>query len=368
MPLAAPPPIESARLHVRPVAESDLPALMEVNGDEEVTRFLPYATWKSMADAQAWLERMSGLQATGTTLQLVIARKDTGKAIGTCLLFRFDEGSARAELGYVLGRAHWSKGYMREALAALIDCAFGSMGLRRLEAAIDPSNVSSARLLRGLGFTREGLLRQRWLDEGQPGDEEVYGLLRHESRSIRDAAGPMPRIAPIDPPYPPELQAEFDKLMRGAPPLLLFRTVARNPRVLQRMMAGGLLDRGSISLRSRELAILRTCARCGAEYEWGVHIATFGDKAQWTPAQVHSTVHGSASDGCWSPEDALVIRLADQLHDTNRADDALWKEISAHFAPDQLVELIMLAGLYHAVSYLTNAIGIQKEAFAPGFP
>ena len=178
----------------------------------------------------------------------------------------------------------------------------------------------------------------------------------------------LPRIAPVDPPYPPDIQAEFDKIMRGAPPLLLFRTVARNPRVLQRMMAGGLLDRGSIPLRSRELMILRTCARCGAEYEWGVHIATFGAKAQWTPAQVHSTVHGGAGDACWAPEDRLVLRLADQLHDSARADDALWQELSAHFAADQLIELIMLAGLYHAVSFMVNATGVAREAFAPGFP
>jgi alkylhydroperoxidase family enzyme len=114
--------------------------------------------------------------------------------------------------------------------------------------------------------------------------------------------------------------------------------------------------------------ILRTCARCGAEYEWGVHIATFGAKAQCTSAQIHSTVHGGADDTCWSIEDRLVIRLADQLHDTNRVDDELWKEISAHFGPDQLVELIMLAGLYHAVSYMVNATGVQHEAFAPRFP
>ena len=184
----------------------------------------------------------------------------------------------------------------------------------------------------------------------------------------RDATMPAPRIAPIDPPYSQEVQTEFDKLMRGAAPLLLFRTVARNPRVLQRMIAANLLDRGSISLRSRELMILRTCARCGAEYEWGVHIATFGAKAQWAPAQVHSTVYGSAEDTCWGIEDRLVIRLADQLHGTNRVDDGLWKEMSTHFAPDQLVELIMLAGLYHAVSYMVNATGVQHEAFAPRFP
>jgi hypothetical protein len=113
------------------------------------------------------------------------------------------------------------------------------------------------------------------------------------------------RIAPVEPPYRQELQAQFDKLMRGAPPLLFFRTVAHNPRVLQRMMDGALLDRGSISLRDRELMILRTCARCGAEYEWGVHVATFGAKAQWTTAELHSTVHGGAADACWSTAERL---------------------------------------------------------------
>lgn len=377
MPLTAPPPIESARLHVRLVVESDLPALLEVNGDKEVTKFLPYATWSSMTDADAWYKRMSGIQATGLALQFVVAEKQTGTAVGTCLLFRFEEASARAELGFVLGRAHWGTGYMGEALAALIDYAFGSMALRRLEAEVDPRNVSSGRLLQRLGFTKEGLLRQRWADKGEVKDVEVYGLLRHEwstepepmiETSNRNTAMSTPRIAPIDPPYPPDVQAEFDRLMRGAPPLLLFRTVAHNPRVLQRMMAGGLLDRGSISIRSRELMILRTCARCGAEYEWGVHIATFGTKAEWTPAQIRSTVYGGADDACWSLEDSLVIRLADQFHDKNRVNDTLWEEVSAQFAADQLVELIMLAGLYHAVSYVVNATGVQHEAFAPRFP
>ena len=179
---------------------------------------------------------------------------------------------------------------------------------------------------------------------------------------------PMPRIAPLDPPYPDDVQSAFDKLMRGAPPLLLFRTVARNPRVLQRMMAGGLLDRGSIPLRSRELMILRTCARCGAEYEWGVHIAAFGAKARWTPEQTRSTVHGSPGDSCWNVEDRLVMRLADQLHDTSRVDDALWGELAAHFAADQLVELVMLTGWYHAISFVCNALRVPLESWQARLP
>jgi len=177
-----------------------------------------------------------------------------------------------------------------------------------------------------------------------------------------------PRIPPLEAPYAPDIQADFDKLMRGAPPLALFRTVARNPRVLQRMMAGNLLDRGSIPLRARELMILRTCARCGAEYEWGVHVALFGAKAQWTEEQTRSTVRGEAADPCWNPEDRLVIRLADELHDTSAVSDLLWQGLAAHFAPEQILELLMLAGLYHGVAYLINGARVPLEEFAPGFP
>src|ERR1043165_5501998 len=114
------------------------------------------------------------------------------------------------------------------------------------------------------------------------------------------------RIAPLQPPYDPALQADFDKVMRGLPPLTLFRTVGRNPRVLSRMIAGGLLDKGSISLRLRELVILRTTALCGAEYEWGVHVAAYGAKAQWKPEELRSTVHGNAKDAGWNREEQLA--------------------------------------------------------------
>jgi alkylhydroperoxidase family enzyme len=99
-----------------------------------------------------------------------------------------------------------------------------------------------------------------------------------------------------------------------------------------------------------------------------VHVAVFGKKAEWTGEQLQSTVRGGPADACWSAEDRLVIRLADQLHDTNDVDDGLWRDLAAHFAADQLIELVVLAGLYHGVSYLSNAMRVQHEAFAPGFP
>ncbi len=180
MPLILPAAIETPRLTVRAVAEADLVALMDVNGDDEVTRFLPYRSWLTLDDAHAWLERMRAFGATGASLQLVVVDKADGRAVGTALLFRFDEANGQAELGFVLGRSHWSTGFMTEALTALLDAAFGEMGLRRLEAIADSRNIASCRLLRRLGFTREGVLRERWLEEGKPRNAEVYGLLARE--------------------------------------------------------------------------------------------------------------------------------------------------------------------------------------------
>lgn len=173
-------PLASDRLLIRPVEAGDLPALLVVNGDDAVTVRLPYVTWKNMDDARTWYARMCGMQAGGSALQMVLIDRQLGHAIGSCLLFRYEADSARAELGYVLGRAHWGQGYMREALRAVINCAFEPLALRRLEAEVDPRNVRSARLLEQLRFTKEGLLRQRWLTKGEPCDINVYGLLRHE--------------------------------------------------------------------------------------------------------------------------------------------------------------------------------------------
>src|SRR5262245_34556190 len=135
---------------------------------------------------------------------------------------------------------------------------------------------------------------------------------RPESRTPE----PAPRLAPIAPPFPADLQAVFDKIMPpGVPPLSLFTTLARVPRVYEKFRAGGLLDRGPVSLRHREIVIDRTCARCGCAYEWGVHVAFFARRAALTPEQVRATAHGDANDPAWTDEERLLIRLVDELHD-----------------------------------------------------
>jgi RimJ/RimL family protein N-acetyltransferase len=169
--------VASRRLTLRPVTEPDLPDLLEINGDPEVTRFLPYDRWQSMDDGTAWLRRMEALAVAGTGQQLVIVRNADSKVIGTLLLFKFEEPSARLELGYVLGRQYWQQGLMREALESICAHAFSAMSVRRIEAEVNPANTASDRLLRRVGFTMEGTLRKRWVGKGVTYDSNFYGYL-----------------------------------------------------------------------------------------------------------------------------------------------------------------------------------------------
>ena len=169
--------LETARLHIRPVVADDLPALHAINGDADVTRYLPYATWQTLQDGQSWLARMQALADAGTGQQLVLVDRATGTVVGTLLLFKHDEGSARLELGYVLGQAHWRQGLMAEAVRAVCGHAFSALGIRRIEAEVNPANQSSCRLLEAVGFTPEGLARQRWVAKGVAYDTRLYGLL-----------------------------------------------------------------------------------------------------------------------------------------------------------------------------------------------
>jgi alkylhydroperoxidase family enzyme len=179
----------------------------------------------------------------------------------------------------------------------------------------------------------------------------------------------IPRIALATAPYPQEIQARFDALMPpGVAPLALFRVLARDQRLFQRFMGAGLLDKGHLTLRQREIVIDRVTARCGSEYEWGVHVAFFAKRTGLDEAQLRSLVKGSAEDACWKAEDAMLIRFCDALEASCDIDDALWTEMRARFSEEAILELLLLAGFYRTVSYLTNALRLPLETYAARFP
>jgi len=180
------------------------------------------------------------------------------------------------------------------------------------------------------------------------------------------------RIEPLTEPFEPHAAEILAAMMPpGVAPIALFRTFAKNLEMAEAMRQWGgyeLSRHLSVDLRSREIVIDRTCARCGCEYEWGVHVSYFAERARLTDDQVRSLTAGAAGDDCWIDAcDRVLIRFADELHDASDLSDDLWQEASHLFSDAQILDLLMLAGWYHAISFTARAAAVPLEPGAPRF-
>jgi len=182
----------------------------------------------------------------------------------------------------------------------------------------------------------------------------------------------VPRIAPLDPPFDDTTGALLARMNPpGAPNVLaLFRVLARHPRLFERSAAwGGFLlgVHATLTLRDREIVIDRACARCGAEYEWGVHVAAFAEAAGLDAAQT-AAIADPRSDLSALPErDRLLVRLVDALHEHANVPDDLWQALAAVWTPPQLLELLMLAGWYRTIAQVCNAAQVPLEPWQARF-
>src|SRR5205085_556011 len=184
-----------------------------------------------------------------------------------------------------------------------------------------------------------------------------YALNIEAEQARRTRPASAPRIAPLEPPYEPDTAALLAKWMppgSGVEPLRLFRTLAVHNELASRMrpLGAGILGHPRLEPRERELLILRTCARAGAEYEWGVHAIAFGGPLGLSERQLAATVHGAADDAAWSEHDAQLIAAADALYDGDEIPDELWIALARRLGDDQLLELVVVAGWYRLISYV----------------
>jgi alkylhydroperoxidase family enzyme len=181
-----------------------------------------------------------------------------------------------------------------------------------------------------------------------------------------------PRIAPLEPPYDPEIDSQLRQMMPpGVPPIALFRTFVRNLPMTQAMSSWGGYELSwqlSLSMREREIVIDRTCARCGCEYEWGVHVAFFAERVGLDLHQVASLTNGTADDACWTDErDRLLIMAVDALHEAADIADHLWGKLTGCFSQENLLDLLLLCGWYHAISFVARTARVPLEPGAPTF-
>lgn len=177
-----------------------------------------------------------------------------------------------------------------------------------------------------------------------------------------------PRIPPLTPDEHDDQQRELlaGAATNGLPAANIFATLVRHPGLFRKWMPfGGKLLTGKLPARERELLILRTGWRCQSVYEWGQHVL-IGRHAGLTADDIERIKAGPDAPG-WDPFDATLLRAADELHDDSCISDDTWRALAERYDEPQLIEVPMVVGQYHLVSFTLNSLGVPRDHGVPGW-
>ena len=174
------PEIITERLVLRKPCNQDIEHVFRISADVEVMEFYGMDPYKSMKEAREEVEWFLNIFNESEGVRWVITEKGKDDCIGDVGYDKIVRKHKRAELGYKLAREHWRKGYMTEALSAVISHIYNTTDLNRLEAVVDPRNIGSNRLLEKIGFEKEGLLRDYELESSGFVDLIMFSILRND--------------------------------------------------------------------------------------------------------------------------------------------------------------------------------------------
>jgi RimJ/RimL family protein N-acetyltransferase len=174
------PTLHTARLRLRPFNDSDANALFALHSNATVLRYWDAPPWSEHLRAERFIAACRQIAEAGTWTRLAVDRVSDGAFIGWCSLTRWNPDYRSASMGYCLDDAAWGHGYATEAARALLQWAFDTLKMNRVQAETDTRNAASARVLEKLGFVREGTLREDCVVNGEVSDSWVYGLIRRE--------------------------------------------------------------------------------------------------------------------------------------------------------------------------------------------
>lgn len=188
MPWDSLPIIDGSRIRLRRVTEDDVDSIYRIFSNPEVMRYWSTPPLPDREAATKLVEEIHDGFRRRVMMKWGVARQSDDQIIGTTTLFNLDFNHRRCEVGYGLDRAEWGKGYMQEALHALLEYAFNVLNLHRIEADVDPRNAGSIKTVSKLGFRLEGYLRERWQVSGEIQDALFFGLLRPEWDRLQRAS------------------------------------------------------------------------------------------------------------------------------------------------------------------------------------
>ena len=178
--LPAFPQLEGKRVRLRGPRSDDADALFQLFSDPQVMRYWSRPPMTTRREAEGLIEEIDESFAQRTKLNWMLSLRSDDAVIGTCTLFNFEPRHRRVEIGYALRSDHWNRGIATEAATLALAWAFRVLGLHRIEADIDPRNHGSRKLLHRLGFSSEGVLRERYFVGEQISDTELFGLLESD--------------------------------------------------------------------------------------------------------------------------------------------------------------------------------------------
>ncbi|MGA4518619.1 GNAT family N-acetyltransferase [Solibacillus silvestris] len=170
--------LNTKRLYLRRMEPSDSPSLFKIWSDPHVTEFMNISSFTHETQAKEMIELLEGLAQAGKAVRFSMIERDSNEIIGTCGFNAIDFDNAKAEIGYDIAKAYWGMGFAPEGISALLDCAFGTLKLNRIEAKVEPANVNSIKVLQKLDFKFEGTLRQYEKSKGNFIDINMYSRLK----------------------------------------------------------------------------------------------------------------------------------------------------------------------------------------------
>jgi RimJ/RimL family protein N-acetyltransferase len=181
------PALDTARLRLRCLTIEDAPAAHRAYGDPEAMRYWDMPPSIDVGETERRLTRSLSVDPQWHATWTVWARRDgeipDGQFIGMVNYHARQPWNRRLALGWILVSRFEGRGYMHEAVGAVLSHCFTTLDTHRVEAEIEPENVRSARLAQRLGFQREGLLRDRLFVANQPRTVQMHALLRSDWRS-----------------------------------------------------------------------------------------------------------------------------------------------------------------------------------------
>lgn len=174
------PSLRTERLRLRPFTAADGDDIYGLQSDPVVLQYWDSPPWTDRASIARFLNRSEQMAEEGTGARVVIERESDGAFVGWVTFTQWNATYRSACLGYCLTQQSWGNGYATEAATAMLQWAFESFDLNRVESEVDTRNPASARVLEELGFILEGTLRENCIVSGDISDSWVYGLLRRD--------------------------------------------------------------------------------------------------------------------------------------------------------------------------------------------